>query len=93
MIQLPNTEYANLIGERDAFRQALERIWNAGHPNADAHCPELRGLSEAAFGEHLVLIAGHALGRIDYLGRDIGAEAAAADVLGGSKHLASEAYR
>lgn len=46
------------------MKAALEKIWNSGHPDAPDHMPELRGISEAGFGERLVAIAGKALGRI-----------------------------
>lgn len=46
------------------MKQALEKIWNSAHPDAAEHMPELRGISEAAYGEWLVRIAGEALGRL-----------------------------
>ncbi len=46
-----------------SMRAALERIWNTSSPDASAHLPELRGITEAAFGDRLVAIAGEALGR------------------------------
>lgn len=45
------------------MKVALEKIWNSGHPDAPEHMPELRGITEAAFGDRLVSIAGEALGR------------------------------
>ena len=44
------------------MKAALQKIWNSGHPDACQHMPELRGISEAAFGDRLVKIAGKALG-------------------------------
>lgn len=45
------------------MKRTLERIHDCGHPDAPEHMPELRGISEAGFGEHLVRLAGDALGR------------------------------
>ncbi|TAL72874.1 MAG: hypothetical protein EPN79_02205 [Burkholderiaceae bacterium] len=46
-----------------AMKDALEKIWNSGHPDAAEHMPELRGITEAQFGERLVQIAGEVLAR------------------------------
>ena len=45
------------------MKAALEKIWDSGHPDADEHVPEFRGLSEGAYAVRLVEIAGEALGR------------------------------
>lgn len=47
---------------RHGMKAALEQIWNSGHPAAPEHMPELRGITEADFGERLVAVAGEALG-------------------------------
>ncbi len=45
------------------MKDALEKIWNSGHPDASLHVPELVGITEAGFSDRLVEIAGDALGR------------------------------
>lgn len=45
------------------MRKALEAIHESGHPDAPDHVPELRGITEAAFGDRLVRLAGGAIGR------------------------------
>lgn len=46
------------------MQHALERIHACGHPDAYQHMRELRGITEAGFGDHLVRLAGEALGRV-----------------------------
>jgi len=47
-----------------ALMGALEKIWLSGHPDAPEHMAELRGITEAEFGNRLVRIAGETLGRL-----------------------------
>lgn len=47
-----------------AMKVGLEKIWNSGHPDAPEYMPELRGMTEGAFGNRLMAIAGEALGRL-----------------------------